>query len=93
MKTFYTGLLGLTVAAALAATPGCGGGTERMNAPLPADELTGLGALIQAFDADLGEEGVPVDRPELEATLRADAELRRALFMPEESAFTTGTGQ
>jgi len=38
--------------------------------------------LIAVLDADLGEEGVPVDRLALEAALRADPELRRALGLP-----------
>lgn len=38
--------------------------------------------LIDTFDADLGEEGVAVDRARIEQALRTDPELRRALGLP-----------
>lgn len=38
--------------------------------------------LFADFDADLGEEGVAVDRARVERALRADAELRHSLGLP-----------
>lgn len=38
--------------------------------------------LIAEFDADLGEEGVAVDRAKIEQALRSDPDLRRSLGLP-----------
>jgi len=46
--------------------------------PLP--PLSRIDEVLEMINADLGDEGIPVDRQELEEALRVDRELRSAIF-------------
>lgn len=46
--------------------------------PLPPPSK--IDEVLEIFNADLGDEGIPVDRQELEEALRVDPELRSAIF-------------
>ncbi|MGQ0835603.1 MAG: hypothetical protein ACT4O5_11935 [Gammaproteobacteria bacterium] len=53
---------------------------SRGNAGAPLLRESQLDGLLEAFNADLGDDGVPIERQELEEALRTDPELRDALL-------------
>jgi hypothetical protein len=52
-------------------------GGAPLNRPQPPSRLD---EVLQVLDADLGDEGIPVDRQEIEAALRADPALAGAIL-------------